>query len=146
MRARVVRPASRAIVIAKATRQRTAESSSRSAMIQTPKQVTNSRRLPPRVPVTKGMTKRRKKSASRMPRSTPPGTAMAMRSAKAASAASWPWTEVAAAKISSAEASLSRLSPFSTATTRLGMLTPPRIAVAAAASGGATMAPSASAA
>ena len=53
---------------------------------------------------------------------------------------------MAAAKISSAEASFSRLSPFSTATTRLGMLTPPRIAVAAAASGGATMAPSASAA
>ena len=48
--------------------------------------------------------------------------------------------------MSSAEASLSRLSPFSTATTRRGMLTLPRIAVAAAASGGATIAPSASAA
>ena len=34
---------------------------------------------------------------------------------------------MAAAKISSAEASLSRLSPFSTATTRRGMLTLPRI-------------------
>ena len=53
---------------------------------------------------------------------------------------------MAALNSSSAVASLSRLSPLSTATERRGMLTLLRMAVAAAASGGATIAPSASAA
>ena len=57
IRGRMARLAVRAIVIAKATRQRTAERPRRSAMIHTPMQVTNSNRLPPSVPVTNGMTR-----------------------------------------------------------------------------------------
>ena len=53
---------------------------------------------------------------------------------------------MAALNRSSAVASFSRLSPLSTSTERRGMLTLRRMAVAAAASGGATIAPSASAA
>ena len=48
----------RAIVMAKATRARTGERCSRSAMIHTPKLVTNSKRLPPNVPVTNGKIRR----------------------------------------------------------------------------------------
>ncbi len=138
-------PAVRAIVIAKATRHRTGDRPIRSAMIHTPKVVTNSSRLAPSVPRTIGCAVL-SSQASAMPSRMPPGAASPRRSAIVPSIPPWLCTWVAALNNSSADASLSRLSPFSTATDRCGMRTLASTAVAAAASGGATIAPSASAA
>ena len=88
MRGGVRSAAVRATVMAKATRHSTADSPRRSAMIQAPKQVTNSAMLPPRVPVTNGFTKRSTRASS-MPRMIPPGAARVSLAARPASMPPW---------------------------------------------------------
>src|SRR6266403_716783 len=145
-RARVRAGRTRAAPTANATTATMGDNDNRSAKIQVPKVTRNCTMMDDKVPATLRAT-RMLSTPVATPSSAPPGTASPKRGSNAFH--SWPGdTAALTAKpnASSATASFSKLSPCRTANVRRGRLNSRSTAAAAAASGGATMAPSATAA